>query len=392
MNANIRILLFTMLLSTGSALGAAELAWHGFMAQGVSRSQHSGFINNSGDWSAELTELGLNGHLSISPALRLAGQLVYLDGGNRYPSGLRVDYLFVDWTAYSSLDWQLNLYAGRYKNQHWLYSSTRDVPFTRPSIVLPQSVYFDAFRDVAVSSDGAALRAHSGSEAGDFTFNWSYGTTPISYKQSQLLLGYQTQGETELQYDHQMSLYWQSVSGSLSTGIVLLDSAFDYSAKPAEPLSDARFGVQRVMLNMRYQTEHWELVSELMQERVNAAGFFAPQFRQNSFAQGGYLMLQYRIKPTLRSFALLDYFVVNKDDRWGKAFSAGTGGTVPDYFGYQHSLALGGSADLAANWRISAEVHWVRGTGRLAPVIMPDMQHNTREYWQLLALQLMYRF
>ena len=189
MNANIRPLLFAVLLCASPVLGAAELAWHGFMAQGVSRSQHSGFINNSGDWSAELTELGLNGHLSISPALRLAGQLVYLNGGNRYPPGLRVDYLFLDWTAYSSLDWQLNLYAGRYKNQHWLYSSTRDVPFTRPSIVLPQSIYFDAFRDVAVSSDGAALRAHSGNTVGDFTFNWSYGTTPISQKQSQLLLG-----------------------------------------------------------------------------------------------------------------------------------------------------------------------------------------------------------
>ena len=69
-----------------------------------------------------------------------------------------------------------------------------------------------------------------------------------------------------------------------------------------------------------------------------------------------------------------------------------TGGAIPSYFGYQHTLSVGSSIDLNQSWRLNAEVHWVKGAGRLAPVIQPDVARNNSEYWQVFALQLMYRF
>lgn len=374
------------------ALAAGPIEWHGFVAQGLILAQDSGFANRSGKLSAELTELGLNSRFKLAPSLHVAGQVVYLDGGNRYPSGLRLDYLLLDWYFYNNSNWQANAYLGRFKNQHWLYSSTRDVPFTRPAIVLPQSVYFDAFRDIAVSSDGVALQARHNNTLGDFTFDWGIGTSPVSDAQGKLLLGIDIAGDLTLDFDHQASVIWQPELSHFSYGIVLLDSNFSYHAATSGQYYPADFSVRRVMFSLRYQLEQWEFSSELQQERINISGFFSPLFQQDTIGQGGYLLAQFRQTPRLKWFAMLDYSVANKDDRHGKQLSANSGGEVPAYFGYQQSVAAGLSFDLSDTLRLSAEAHFVEGTGRLSPVILPDLVANRHKYWQLYAVQLMYRF
>ncbi|MDP2714865.1 hypothetical protein [Rheinheimera sp.] len=379
-----------MLFST--AVAADDFVWQGFAAQGLIRAADSSYVNNSGKTSAALTELGLNGRYRLAPDWHLAGQVVYLDGGNRYPQGGRLDYLFLDWALYNAADWQANMYFGRFKNQHWLYSETRDVPFTRPSIILPQSVYFDSFRDIAVGTDGVALQVRNSGNYGDLTFNWSFGTVPVSREQSRQLLGQQTRGDTRMNHDHKASLYWQSLQSRFSYGIVIQEATFDYRRGSTELLSNASFTSQRVMLTARYQSQYWQLSAELQQEVVTTEGFFLPQFTRKQFGQGGYVMLQYYWSADLRLFTTIDYAVIDKDDRHGKKLQQMTGGAIPSYFGYQHTLNVGSSIDLNQSWRLNAEVHWVKGAGRLAPVIQPDVARNNSEYWQVFALQLMYRF
>lgn len=373
-------------------LTAADINWQGFIAQGLIKTTDDSFVAFDDDISTNLTELGINASIRLAPAWRIAGQLVYLDGSNRYPQGARLDYLFVDWNFYSSLDWQANLYLGRSKNQHWLYSATRDVPFTRPSIVLPQSVYFDAFRDIAVSSDGLALQVRHSNGYGDFTYNWSYGVTPISKQQHQMLLGRNVRGKLQLDHDHKASLYWQPSLSRFSIGVSLIDTEFNFEQQQELLFTNANFTVQRVMFHLRYHQELWELALELQQERVKVEGFFAPNFNQNRFGQGGYLLLQYRAAANWRLFGFIDYSVNNKDDRSGRVLEAATGGLIADYFAYQHTFATGLNYDISPSISLNAEVHWVKGVGRLSPVIVPDLANNQTEYWQLYALQLIYRF
>ncbi|MGP9800094.1 hypothetical protein [Rheinheimera sp. NSM] len=388
----VRTLVLTVLMLQSSVTLAEDFVWQGFVAQGLIRADDSNYINNSGKTSAALTELGLNGRYSVAADWHLAGQVVYLDGGNRYPQGMRLDYLFLDWAFYNTETWQANVYFGRFKNQHWLYSGTRDVPFTRPSIILPQSVYFDGFRDIAVGTDGLALQARNSGNYGDVTLNWSFGTIPISQQQSRQLLGYDTQGNTSLSRDHKLSVYWQPAFSRFSYGAILLDSAFDYQPGEAELISAADFTVQRVMLNLRYQAENWEFAAELLQERVKTNGFFFPQFERQQLGQGGYMLAQYHYSTQLRLYAMLDYMVLDKNDRRGRMLEQQSGGTIPGWFGYQHAVAAGGSIDINRQWRLQAETHWNKGAGRLAPVLQPDTLTNKSEYWQVFAIQLMYRF
>lgn len=66
---------------------------HGFIAQGLTQAKGSNAVNDDGKVSTALTELGVNASWAISSRLKLSGQLVYLNGGNRYPEGGRLDYL-----------------------------------------------------------------------------------------------------------------------------------------------------------------------------------------------------------------------------------------------------------------------------------------------------------
>ncbi|MDP4535841.1 hypothetical protein Q3O60_06555 [Alkalimonas collagenimarina] len=386
------LLCWSCLLMGMSVSCATEVQWHGFVAQGAIQAEKSNFINQTGDPSLALTEVGVNALIQLNPRWRVAGQVVYLDGGNRYPDGLKLDYLFVDWTLVNQLDWQLNLYIGRYKNQHWIYSSTRDVPLTRPSIVLPQSVYFDAFRDIAVSSDGLALKTRLDNRLGHFELNWSLGSTPLSRTQTKLLLGEQVQGQSKQKYVHQASAFWQPTETNWTVGLSLLDSEFSYYTSAMDIMFDGDFVVQRLMLNAHYVQARWQLISEVFQERMDTVGFFEPQFSLQQFGQGGYVQGLYQLNTRTKLQATLDYYVVNKDDRRGQQLMASTGGMVPAYFGYQHSASVGISFELADRLRLQAEHHWVEGTGRLAPTVLPDLQTNTHQYWQLWALQLMYWF
>ena len=158
------------------ASAESAFSWHGFLSQGVSQSVHSDFVSDNGDVSFNLTELGINMRYDVNASLAFVGQAVYLDGGNRFEQGGRLDYLYLDWRLPEFSNATLNVNVGRFKNPHWLYSATRDVPQTRATIILPQSLYFDNFRDVALGSDGVLLRYYHAAEEGSFKENCSEGT------------------------------------------------------------------------------------------------------------------------------------------------------------------------------------------------------------------------
>ena len=223
---------------------------------------------------------------------------MYLNGGNRYEKGVRVDYALLDWSVYESLDWQANIYLGRNKNNHWLYSSSRTVPFARPTIILPQSVYFDGFRDFAVGSDGVAFKiSHSDDEMGDFDFSLSYGNSPISDEQGQIILSEFATGKAKQDYDLQSSLYWQPIFSQWRFGISLLDSDFTYKQNNETPdmFVDADFSFQFYTLNALYEGELWEFSGEIYQSRFVTEGFYEPQFHSDNIAQGYYLQSRYKL-------------------------------------------------------------------------------------------------
>lgn len=367
-----------------------DFNWRGFVSQGIIQADHSNFVEHDGDASIKLTEVGLNGSYKLNSHFRLAGQMIYLNGGNRYPEGPRIDYLFVDWQAVNSLDWQVNVHVGRVKNFHWLYSSTRDVPHTRPTIVLPQSIYFDNFRDVALGVDGVAVIANSHNDYGDWEFDWSYGKSTISDEQSKNLVGRISTGDLDQRYVHQANIVWQR--NSIKLGVGVLDSEFEYSQGPQDPFFDGDAEVQRLMLRAIYEASNWQLAAELFRERAVYEDLVFPTFFSDSTGEGGYLQGQYFYNQDITLTARLDIFDLNRKDRDGRIRELESGGTIPAYFGFQDQLTAGVSWDFYKNWRLQAEFHRVKGTGRLAPVFIPNTVLNDRKYWNIWGVQVAHWF
>jgi len=369
---------------------------HGFISQGLIDVNGSDFVNDDGELSAELTEIGLNASYQLTSKFRLAGQVVYLDGGNRYAQGARVDYALIDWSAITTENWQANIYLGRFKNNHWLYSSSRDIPFARPSIILPQSVYFDGFRDIAVGSDGIASKiSYSTDDYGNFDWQISYGTSPISDEQTTNILSDYAQGDAEQDYDAQTSLYWQPAFSSWRFGISLLDAGFTYDSagvSNGDFFFDSDFTFQFYTLNALYEGETWEFSGEVYQQRFTMDGFYHPTFELDNIGQGFYLQSRYKITQQLTLLARYEDFYLDKEDKDGKKLEQSTGGQVPYYFGFHKDVTLGLNYDFTSNFALRAEYHWVRGAGRLTPVVAPNPGINDSEDWQMWAVQLMYWF
>ncbi|PKG86204.1 hypothetical protein CXF85_00355 [Colwellia sp. 75C3] len=367
---------------------------HGFISQGVIDVNGSDFVNDDGELSTELTEIGLNASYQLSDQFRLAGQVVYLDGGNRYEKGFRVDYALLDWSAYNSESWQANVYLGRFKNNHWLYSSSRVVPFARPSIILPQSVYFDGFRDIAVGSDGAAIKiSHSNDDFGNFDFTLSYGRSPVSDEQTDILLGGIAMGVAKQDYETHGSFYWQPAFSPWRFGFSLLDSDFSYQENAEfDFFVNSDFSFQFYTINVLYEGEHWEFSGEVYQQRFVIDGFYGPDVYKESTGQGYYGQVRYKLTSDLTILARYEDFYLDKDDKNGQKLEQSTGGLVPYYFGFHKDVTLGLNYDITSNFSARMEYHWVNGAGRLTPVVVPNSLINDSEDWEMWAIQLMYWF
>lgn len=389
------ILLCALTTSLSLNIQAKEhgLSFHGFVAQGLAQAKKSNYINDDGDVSTKLTDVGLNASYVINDRMRVSGQVVYTEGGNRYDSGVRVDYALLDWNLYSTANWQVNTYLGRFKNYHWLYSSTRDVPMTRPSIILPQSIYFDAMRDVSIGGDGinVAIKYHRDS-LGEFDFNISSGKSPMSDEQTEIIMGHDSTGDLDHDYDLQASLYWKPSLSDWRFGVALTDAEFGYKKGHEDAFSDGVIDMQRLYANAYYQAENWTFSAEVMQEKMQLDGLLYPSFYNSQTGQGGFVQVEYDVTKDIQLMARYEHFYTNKDDKHGDNLEKSTGGLVPSHFGYQNDGTLGFTYHLSSNTQIQFEHHWIKGTARLTPIVIPNPKANNNEYWQLWAMQLMYWF
>lgn len=374
-------------------VGSEKLQVHGFIAQGLIDVNGSDFVNDSGDITTELTEVGLNASYQFTPTLRFAGQAVYLDGGNRFTKGARIDYALLDWLFYNDSNWLANLYLGRYKNTHWLYSGTRDVPHTRPSIVLPQSLYFDGFRDIAMGSDGASVKlSYSAESLGEFDITLSYGASELDKEDIQILLGDLAQGTGEQKYVGQASVNWTPEFSAWRFGLSTVDSVFSYHATPMDIFADADFSFKQYSFASLYEGEHWEFSSEATISDFSIDGFYANGYEQNKVGQGIYAQARYRLTEDIRLLVRGELFYADRHDRDGTKLEENSGGLIPAYFGFQHSTVIGASFDFRDDLRLQMEYHRVEGTARLTPVVAPNLVLNNSKDWDMWALQLMYWF
>jgi hypothetical protein len=204
---------------------------------------------------------------------------------------------------------------GRNKNYHWLYSLTGDVSYTRSTIVLPQSLYFDILRDVVLGFDGIVLIAQTHNKLGEWDLNFSYGNSRISVEQRKNLVGSNPSGKLKYDFYTQFSLYWRPKLTNFQFGFALLDADFSYQRGDNDMLPSGDETSQRIMFNFLYQGQHWEIASEVMRERIIGESILFSGFYSDITAESGYLQAWHFLSNQLTVLVRLDIYDRDRKNR-----------------------------------------------------------------------------
>jgi hypothetical protein len=372
-----------------------DIQVHGFLTQGFFHTSDNNVYGQSDDGiSPGLTEMGLNVNYQPWGRLRFAAQGLYRRAGDVDNGSLRLDYGLADLTLFEHDSGKIGLRGGRIKIPFGLYNETRDVPFTHPTILLPQGIYFDRSRSLLLSADGGSFYAEQRTGFGDFAFKFNVGMPSRDLSEIKtVVLGTQdAQGSFETKPAIATQLSYELNGGEYMLAISYMDLEFDYISTPNEkqrklqPLLNSTTHIQPLMFSAQYNGEKFTLTGEY-EFRWNTFGNFAPQGGK-FISESWYVEGSYRILPQLQATVRYDMVSIDKDDRGGDgALRLG----FPRHVAYAKDWVFGLRWDITSSWMVRADYHRVHGTAWLpqADNIDPD---KTVQDWDLYGLQLSFRF
>ncbi|MBI3431598.1 MAG: hypothetical protein HY018_05230 [Hydrogenophilales bacterium] len=362
----------------------------GFAAQGLIGSTNNNFFGNSRDGvSTEFTEAGLHGTWQPLDAMRLSGQVLYRRAGASDKDGVRVDYAQADWQFYQTTTTQLGLKFGKVKLPYGLYNETRDVPFTRPGILLPQSVYVDNSRDLLLAAPGAFLHGASVQKYGatDFLLGWvrpDFDSPSVDYS----FLGTTRPGKLKGKGALGARLRWDLPTDT-TLMLTYANATGDYTPGNADVLRAGNIHFRNLLFSAQQRLDTLTLTAEYGEPRFDTANFgpFLPN--SHRVIQAAYLQGEWRFLPAWELMLRHDIFYRDKHDKSGRQFAAATG--LPAHSMFARDTTLGLRWDTTPNLMLRAEFHHVDGTGWLPgpdnPVFLSREQR-----WNMWLLQAAYRF
>ncbi len=365
-----------------------SLQVHGFLSQGFLHTSDNNLFGHSDDGiSVDFRELGINGSWRVMPELQLALQVVWRNAGQTDKSDLRIDYGVADYSLYSSESTLLGIKAGRVPTPLGLYNETRDVASTRPSVLLPQSIYFDRNRNIALSADGGYIYGEQRSDYGDFVFTIGIvkpRTGDPSFKNA--IVG-NNSGEMTGNTSWVTRLNYEWQSGLVRLAITYGDLNADFRPGSDSKLLPGSFKFNPLIFSAQYNAENWSLTAEYAQRTIQLTNFGAfPDIK--TIGESFYIQGTYKLTNYLEGLVRYDQLSVDKNDKNGTKFASQSITGAPNYSRFAKDLTFGLRFSVTPSFLISTEYHRINGTGWLS-----GLENKTlTQYWDLYTLLISYNF
>lgn len=364
---------------------------HGFLSQGFLHTSDNNFFGKSDDSiSHDFRELGVNGSWNILPDLHVAMQVVWRDAGDTDNGGFRIDYGLVNYNLYSSETSLLALRGGRVPTPLGFYNDTRDVAATRPSILLPQSIYFDANRNLALSADGGYLYGEHRTDYGEFTLNVGAVTPRMDDPDFNYVIlgGSPGQMEGDTSWVARLGYEWERESGLLRLAVTYAGFQGDYRPIAGAFLQPGSWQFHPLILSAQYNAEKWSLTGEYALRRADLTDF-APRPDFGFTGQSFYIQGTYKLTDALEGIIRYDELVWDLNDEKGNRFSELTGGLVPNHSRFAQDWTFGLRYEILPSLMLSAEYHRINGTGWISALENPQ---GTTQHWDLYTTMISYSF
>ena len=374
----------------GASAEAFDYQVHGYAAQGFVLSQDNDFFGDSTDGSFDYYEAGINAAVQVSPTLLLAAQAAVRDAGISDDGSGRLDYALADYRFVSEATAQAGLRAGKVKNALGFYNETRDVVFTRPSILLP-GVYSDNQnqRSLIFTAPGAQVYGSTFTGQHEWSFTGTVNAERDVRKSDERLLI-----ELSVPFDLRIGDSWN---------VQLMDSidggrwqfAYSHFSGQFRMSTDinliGRFDVDLNVFSARYNAERLSLTAEYViignDNLLRLGG--TPILRQSVEADSGYLQAEYRLAREWTAMTRIDSFYRNRHDRSGRDFAAANPG-ADRRSQVSHDFMIGVHWRPDEHWGVWAEHHWINGTALLQRHENPPPVRDQR--WSMLMLMAGYKF
>jgi hypothetical protein len=372
--------------------GAIDYQVHGYAAQGYVLSSDNDFFGDSTDGSFDYYEAGLNATVQVAPKLLFSAQAAIRDAGISDDGAARIDYALADYRLFSEATTQAGVRAGKVKNALGFYNETRDVVFTRPSILLP-TVYGDSQNQRSLIFTAPGAQVYGGTVTG--SHEWSFTGT--------------LNAERDVRKSDERLLVTLPVPFDLRIGdswnVQLMDSIdggrwqFAYSHFSAQfRLTTAaefglfgRFDVDLNVFSARYNAERLTITAEYAtvgnDNLLRLGG--TPLLQTDTTADSGYLQAEYRINPQWTVMTRMDSVYRNRNDRSGRKFAAANPG-IDRRSQLGHDFTIGVNWRPDEHWGVWAEHHWINGTASLQALENPPPVREQR--WSMLMLMAGYKF
>jgi len=370
-----------------------SLQAHGFLTQSLISTDHNNFFGKTSDGEHfGFTEAGINASYRPRNDLQLSGQLLSRRAGDTDGGKIRVDYALVDKTFAERPDRRIGVRLGRILNPLGLYNETRDVAFARPSIFLPQSIYFDRNRDLAISSDGVYFYGENRRHRTELL--WQIGA------------GYPRVGNDEIERSFFLRLQPGNLESSSSPsylGRLLLEidggryllgisgahARINYRPGQGDVLNEGLISFAPVIISGQYNTEFFELTSEYAQREFTFQDFGAARPDQSFTSESAYLQAVYRFNKAYELLLRYDALYMDQSDRHGTSYSTRFG--LPGFTRYSRDATIGTGWHITHSLLLRLEYHHIVGTAWLDASDNLQVKNMARS-WDMFAALASFRF
>lgn len=371
-----------------------RLRIHGFASQALIHTTDNRWMGDSPEMSHDFSELGVNASLRLTPGLLFSSQILARRAGDMYDGAPALDYGLADITLASSPEHRLGVRIGRFKNPLGLYNETRDVPFTRPGVFLPQVVYFDKLRNAILSSDGIMAYGELYRDFGILSMNLANGWPIVDDNLEWVYLNSDFQGDIKLDKASWLGGIWYSCpTERLRLGLsgAALRLRFNPDEEAPFTLGAGTTDILYWLASFQYNAEKWTLSAEYAREPIKWRDY-GPFFEdREATGEGWYLQGTYRIHPRLDLLLRWEQGVSDTADRDGTELEAASGGLISAHSGFSRILTAGLRWDINRHWMLRAEYAYNEGTFVLSPRENPSFSDDG-EYWSLFSVQAAFRF
>lgn len=376
-----------------------NLQIQGFASQAfIATSDNDVFGNTDEGGGFGFTELGLNALFRPHSRLQLSAQMLSRRAGKDNTGEPRLDFAFLDYRLYSHETNQFGIRFGRLKNPFGFYNDTRDVAFTRPSILLPQSIYFDRTRNLGLSSDSIQFYGETSSAKwGDFTVQLGISRPIVDDRDTEIsFLGPRLKGGLSPDvslvgrglYETPGKRFRFAISG------VWLNTDYKPAANEAGSIGPGAIEFSPIYLSAQYNTERWTLTSEYALRKFRYTDFGASGLDNLDFyGESFYFQGEYRFNHKWEALIRYDVLYTDRNDRDGSKYAAlnNNDPNKPAHSRFAKDLTVGLRWNITPRIMARLEYHRINGTGWLAPLDNPDASITSKN-WNLFAAQLSFRF